>query len=439
MGSWKDPRLLLSFALACMSPACGGVVPGELDDAAALLGAAAASAREARREVIGTGDPALDVPAVQSAVAAGGEVTLVGTFDFGATGRVLITRDVDIRGKDRAVVKGGFFTFYSPLPPLPVPAPGPAIGIRDLVFDGALRSPIHLAYARSVEIHGNHIRNVRPFVTPPNPAVPIPGFALQAGIMLGTYHDYRPAAVPGAFTGRVTVSGNHLDLTGTAPAQTLCQGVFLGRGWGVTVRVAGNTISGCSRNAIEILDNARGEAGEGRIDVVENRIHAPAIGVPYPTPNRPNGIIIGWFFDPTGAIDPARNLPHRVAGNEIVCDGQFSTGIFANSAGVSIRENAISVAGTGAYGIALASPGGRLAENRIEGSGRAAIALLPFFPALPQITPAGNRLACNDVSGFTSSVADLILGGNANVVRGFEGSILDQGAGNQVRPGGECE
>jgi hypothetical protein len=389
--------------------------------------------------VTGTDDPALDVPAVQSAVAAGGKVTLAGTFDFGPEGRVVITRDVDIRGKDGATVKGGSFSFFSPLPALPIAGPGPAIGIRDLAFDGALRSPIHLAYARSVEVRGNHIRNVRPFVTPPNPAVPIPGFALQAGIMLGTYWAYRPAILPGAFTGRVTVSGNDLDLTGAAPAQTLCQGIFLGRGWGVEARIAENTIAGCSRNAIEVLDNVQDEAGHGRIEVVENRIHAPAIGVPYPTANRPNGIIIGWFFDPSGAIDAARNVPHRIAENEIVCDGQFSTGIFANSSGVAILENAIAVAGTGAYGIFLASPAGRLAENRIRGSGRAAMSLFPFFPALPQLTPRGNRLACNDVSGFASSVADLILAGNDNMVTGFSGSVLDQGTGNLMRTGGGCD
>jgi hypothetical protein len=439
MGNWTDSRLLLSFALVCVASACGGGIPGEAGGAAAIV-AAVASGRDTAQEVTGTGDPAVDVPAVQAAVTAGGKVTLVGTFDFGATGRVVISRDVDIRGKDGATVKGGFFTFLSPLPALPVTAPGPAIRIRGLSFDGALRSPIHVAYARSVEVRGNRIANVRPWVvTPANPAVPIPGFRLQQGIILGTYYAYPSAVVPGAFTGSVTVAGNDLEMTGDAPSQTLCQGIVLMRGWGVKARIAENNIVGCSRNAIEVLDNVRDEAGHGRIDVVENRIHAPAIGVPFPTANRPNGIIIGWFLDPSGAIDPARNVPHRVTENDVTCDGQFSTGIFANSTGVAIRENTVAVAGTGAYGIVLASPGGRLTENRFAGGGRAAMNLFRFFPALPQLTPGGNRLACNDVSGFTSSVADLILGGNDNLVTGFTGSVLDQGTGNQVLAGNECD
>jgi hypothetical protein len=440
MGNWMDSRLLLSFAIVFVASACGGGLPGEASGAAAIVAAASPSDRESGQEVTGTGDPAVDVPAVQAAVTAGGKVTLVGTFDFGATGRVVISRDVDIRGTDGATVKGGFFTFLSPLPALPITTPGPAIRIRGLSFDGALRSPIHVAYARSVEVRGNRIANVRPWVvTPANPAVPIPGFRLQQGIILGTYYAYPPAVVPGAFTGSVTVAGNDLEMTGDAPSQTLCQGIVLMRGWGVKARIAENTIAGCSRNAIEVLDNVRDQAGHGRIEVVENRIHAPAIGVPFPTPNRPNGIVIGWFFDPSGAIDPARNVRHRVAENDVTCDGQFSTGIFANTAGVAIAENRIAVAGTGAFGIALASPGGRLAENRIRGSGRAAMSLFPFFPSLPQLTPGGNRLACNDVSGFTSSVADLILAGNDNVVTGFTGSVLDQGTGNKFRAGTRCE
>jgi hypothetical protein len=438
MGSWRNPRLLVSFAFTCLLPACGGGLPGEANGAA-VQEAAALREREARQEVTGTGDPAVDVPAVQAAVTAGGEVKLSGTFDFGPAGQVVISRDVDIRGEDGATVKGGYFTFYSPLPALPIAAPGPAVSIRNLVFDGALRAPIYLAYARSVDVHKNRIRNVRPFVTPPNPAVPIPGFRVQAGVMLGTYYAYRPAVVPGAFTGRVTVSGNDLDMTGDAPAQTLCQGVLLTRGWGVKARITDNTIVGCSRNAIEVLDNLKDEAGHGRIDIAENRIHAPAIGVPYPSANRPNGIIAGWFFEPGGAIDPARNLEHHIVENDVTCDGQFSTGIFANTAGVAIVENRIAVAGSGAFGIVLSSPNGRVAENRISGSGLAAINLYPYFPAFPALTPSGNRLACDDVSGFTSAVADLLLSGNDNKVRGFTGSVLDKGTGNQVRAGGECE
>jgi len=49
--------------------------------------------------VAGHENAALDVPAVQAAVDAGGKVLLKGTFDFGVTGRVLLKKDVTICGE----------------------------------------------------------------------------------------------------------------------------------------------------------------------------------------------------------------------------------------------------------------------------------------------------------------------------------------------------
>ncbi len=418
--------------------ACGSGAP------TSGTGAGASAAREApHREspevhLTGAGDPALDVPAVQAAVTAGGRVRLAGTFDFGPQGQVVITRDVAIRGDDGATIRGGFQTFYSPLPPLPITAPGPSIAIRGLTFDGALRAPLHLAHARAVEVRGNRIRNVHPLVTPPNPAIPVPGFQVQAGILLGTYYAYRPAVVPGGFTGPVVVSGNEIEMTGSAPERTLCQGIFLSRGQGVRARIVGNTVSGCSRNAIEVLDNVLDSSGGGRIDIAWNHIHAPATGVPYPNPSRPNGIIAGWFFDPGGAVDPARNVPHRIRENDITCDGPQSAGIFASTAGARVAENRVALAG-GAHGIVVSSPGARIVENTVTGSGLGAIALVPFFPAVPAVRPDDGRLACNVVAGFTASDVDLWLAGDRNVVSGFTGSVRDTGAGNLFWPGEDCD
>lgn len=47
-----------------------------------------------------TGDPSIDIPALQAAVDAGGEILLRGTFNFGPFGRVNITTDdVTISGE----------------------------------------------------------------------------------------------------------------------------------------------------------------------------------------------------------------------------------------------------------------------------------------------------------------------------------------------------
>jgi hypothetical protein len=121
---------------------------------------------DAQIVVEGKNGPAVDVRAVQAAVDQDGKVVLKGAFDFGE-GRVTITKDVSIigepdqQGAARAKIKGGYWTFHSPMPAqMPPPAPGPRIAIRHIDFDGALWTPIRVARASGVSISGNRITNV---------------------------------------------------------------------------------------------------------------------------------------------------------------------------------------------------------------------------------------------------------------------------------------
>ena len=84
-----------------------------------------------------------------------------GTFDFGDKGRVNITKDVKIvgeadnKGSPLTKLKGGLWTLHSPLPAqLPPEIPGPKITIQNIHFDGALWTPIHLAYSSGTIITG---------------------------------------------------------------------------------------------------------------------------------------------------------------------------------------------------------------------------------------------------------------------------------------------
>ncbi|MBI5069502.1 MAG: hypothetical protein HZB56_14805 [Deltaproteobacteria bacterium] len=383
--------------------------------------------------LVGQSDPALDVPAVQAAVSAGGTVALSGVFDFGATGRVVLTRDVRIVGRRGAVVRGGQSSFLSPLPPLPVARPGPAIAITHLTLEGATYTPIHIGYASSVEVSHNTIRSVVPRF---NPAL---GFSAHAGVVVGTYSMLPPAVVPGAITGRVSIRHNAIEMSTPAPAATLCEGVFVNRTWGAQVRITGNTISDCARNSIETLDNHRDPAGDGGIEISHNWLRSQSVGVAWPNPFRPNGIVAGWFFDPTGAIDPARNAPYRISENRIDLEGAEATGIFAPTSGAVIDENRIAIAGANARGIVLGASDGLLAENDLAGSGRYAIDITPFYAAFPSVVADRNTVACNDVSRFQAGIADLHLAGNDNTVMGFAGTVLDTGTGNQVVGGSGCE
>ena len=169
--------------------------------------------------VEGTNNWPADIDNVQAAVNQGGNILLKGTFDFGNWAlptpsptpklRVTINKDVGIygetdkKGNPLTRINGGFFTFFSPLPvtPLvppiiqtpPLPSfyyqlpdtlpPGPKITVQGIHFDGALWTPIHIAYTSGANVSGNRITSVVPYG--PGPFDPsFPDFKyLSAGII----------------------------------------------------------------------------------------------------------------------------------------------------------------------------------------------------------------------------------------------------------------
>ncbi len=110
--------------------------------------------------VTGKNNAEYDVKAVQEAVDKGGTVLLKGTFNFGQKGRVNIKNDIEVMGESDSngrpltKIKGGFWTFHSPLPSteLPLPGPGPKMKIKNIHFDGATWTPMHFPYTSGSEI-----------------------------------------------------------------------------------------------------------------------------------------------------------------------------------------------------------------------------------------------------------------------------------------------
>jgi hypothetical protein len=424
---WRRSFVILGTLAAT---GCGGPATGELRaDAAAQ---AAQSRDEAQPTIVtGQGDATKDLPAVQAAVSAGGRVKLVGTFDFGADGKVVITRDVAISGGDGATVKGGRMSFYSPLPGAVAPAvPGPAISIQNLTFDGPLWTPIHVAYARSASIRHNRIRNVKPW-QPPGLA-----FAIQGGILVTTYFQSanKTLVFPGALTGEIEIRGNELDMTGPAPLGTVCQGINVVRAWGASIAVEGNTVLECSRSSIELIDNHLDERGKGHVLITRNRIQTATSGIGWPTPQTPDGIVAGWFYDITGATDPARNPRYHVVQNWIDARGVDATGIYSSSAGALLEGNRISLGGERAYGIATSAPETRLTGNVVTGEGLWAFGVFAY-PPVPSLVPTGVTSTCDRVREFTArntAGLDFLLKGNHNTVIGFNGTVLDGGTDNRI-------
>jgi hypothetical protein len=367
---------------------------------------------QAQITVVGQNNPAVDIQAVQRAVDQGGTINLKGTFDFGNEGRVNITKDVKIigetdnRGTPITKIKGGFWTFHSPLPAqLPPTAPGPKIAIQSIHFDGALGSVIHLAYSSGAAITGNKMTNIRPKASD-SPIFGKTGLNFQHGIFCGTPYAQQFATrkyIPDAFNGPLTITDNDIDMTNDVPTKTMAQGVMVIWTTGVNAQIQRNSVINCSRNSIETIDNYLGKDGSGMIVIKDNKIVTSIEGIPVPTPL---GILVGWFLDISGGLDPQRNPKYFIVNNAIRTRGKTSVGIVVFSDGAVVVNNAILSEGAEAASLGILSSDGYIAYNRMEGvSSRPAVMVRPWVP----LKGSKNVFVDNDLRRFKSSAADVVF------------------------------
>ena len=386
--------------------------------------------------VTGENNAEIDVKAVQTAVDKGGSVLLKGVFNFGQKGRVNIKNDVEVigesdgEGKPLTKITGGFWNFHSPLPTteLPLPGPGPKMKIKNIHFDGATWTPMHFPYTSGAEISGNKITNVHPFPIP----VKWPGgekLLVTAGALLGTYFAHKEKNLPGAVTGNLIFNNNKVDLKCKKPEITMGQGAFYIRTWGATIEIKGNTIRNVSRNSIESLDNYLDEEGRGSVLIAENNIVTPAVGIPFPGPETPSGIVVGWFADISAASDPKRNSKITVIRNFVQANGETSRGIVSTTNGTAILGNRVEVkGGSKSSGITQVGSNAFIARNKIDGTGAFALRAVTY----KDLKGSGNTFAWNDVSEFKASAADFLCVGNKNTLVGAKCNVVDKGKANKM-------
>jgi len=379
--------------------------------------------------ISGQNNPAVDVPAVQAAVDQGGMVRLKGTFDFGTTGSVAITKDVDIAGEKGTLIKGGRLTFNAKVPDqLPPVNPGPKVNIRDIHFDGATFAPIHLAYICGAVVQGNKITNV---IT----VKYTPVMDTNTGVIVGP-RVLRPTAyVPGVATGTIIIKDNEIDVTPANLSKTMGWGVFVAWTTGANLIVIHNVISGAGRAAVGSLDNYLGPDGTGKTLIAHNQITTPTEGFYYPTKCAPNGIMAGWYFDMSGTFDPTKNAPIEVSHNKITTNGKWSNGIIVSHNGVIVNGNDVKLIGgqlPDSRGIASMCPNVRAVGNKV--SGTAAIGF--YFFAWAPCTSSNGYYVDNNLNDFTGLSADLhfVVGANNNIWIGPYHSLVDKGTGNQFYP-----
>jgi hypothetical protein len=243
--------------------------------------------------------------------------------------------------------------------------------------------------------------------------------------------DKRGQYQPRAVVGTVAIADNDIDLSTESPTKTMAQGIFVFGTTGINARIARNTITDCARNSIEVLDNYLSDDGGGFIVIQDNKIVTATEGVALPSPQTPNGIVVGYFRDMSAAVDPRRFIRHVVLHNSVRTRGKTSVGINVGTDGALVRNNHVTTEGPEAHAIRARGSNTYIGRNRIEGSGAFGLYLVPTAP----MTASGNEVEGNDFEQFKATVVEVMVekGANDNLIVGTSGTVSDLGTGNEIR------
>jgi hypothetical protein len=378
--------------------------------------------------VVGTGNPDVDIPAVQTAVNQGGAVTLEGRFSFDrpptiptplVPATILVSTSVVISGARHASIEAGTIPFY-------VEAPGATVTIQNLHFVRPTNSAILVDAVSGLTIVSCKIEGIVPVPNKPS-----------SGLWISTMGSALPTpnqpGHPEKISGRLVVANNEIDGTGgTAADNTLGITVF-GVGQSpdnqVDIYVSGNEV----RNITEPAINFRRIGGRAHVE--ENVIATGTLLGTAPRPEAIRVVNIGSYViadnsircewpDPDaigiGVFSQFADWPMEdavVVDNEVIMSPPEGMVFGAFSAGIDIR------------GFAQDNV---VANNRIRGRARAAVAVDAFSGG----TPDNTAFLLNRVDDFDAAVADMIVGtGVTNtLILGQRGTIDDQGINTAILP-----
>jgi hypothetical protein len=382
--------------------------------------------------VVGTGDSTRDIPAVQAAVDQGGRVCLQGDFAF----ELVPTHDRTIVVKNAVVISGAAddegtrATIVGGSTPFSVEAPGASVTIQGLRFDRTVRAALTVRAAGGVVIANCVIGHVEPTFTP----AADPRTKVNAGILVFPLH-----APPENVSGNVSIIDNDIDLGGTD----------INRGFGiqiissgkspdkeVDVHVSGNQI----RNTVAISIDMRDIAGRAEVD--RNVITTGAIGGACcgSVGGGPNALVGGIRCLGTGSYTITHNTVDSAFGNAAGIRVQSRNGsrpvthalVFDND--ITMSADAGTVFGTESAAIEIrgAANDNVVAHNRIHGSARFALSVVPESPNIP----SNNSFLMNHERDFAPSIADVFVGQGVmnTIIIGPQRTIVDLGVGTIFTP-----
>src|SRR5215472_3758375 len=371
---------------------------------------ALAASAAAQTVVVGTGNPHIDVPAVQAAVDRGGQVILKGHFSFNRPptivpalpgfpfplATVLVSKGVDISGtqdEEMATIEGGTLPFE-------VEARGSAVTIQGLSFVGAKGAAINVLAVSGLVIASCKIEGVKPLDF------------LSNGIAITTTSHPPSPAQPGHpewVSGTLLIVNNDINMAGGTSLDNTLGIIIFSVGVPkaeVEAYISGNTIRNTTGRSINLYQIG------GRAYIERNRITTSTIigdaHVPF---GRGTDVI---HVTGTGLYLVAGNLVHSrwAAGTGIRVQGQFAewpiTGavIVDNDVNMEALEGAafddnsaaIDVRGYAEDNIAL--------NNGIRGRARAALVVAVNQPA---VVSANNHFVLNRLHEFDGSLADVFV------------------------------
>lgn len=393
----------------------------------------AADGRQTR--VVGTGNPAIDVAAVQAAVDRGGIVVLEGTFSFRQpptkpiagifasaqhpnprAAQVLVSKAVTISGV--ADARGTLTTIDGGAFPLYVDAPGAHVTIRGLRFVRPIRAAILVHTVHGLEIASNRIEGVEPFG------------GVAEGVNINTSGNLpQPGGLanPEGVSGNLSIRFNVIDVTGAAPGESALGIVVLSVGQSpnaeVTLDIVGNTIRNTTSTAINI------RRVNGRVRVLGN-------GMTTSSAPAPNGSEVVRLVN-TGA--------YLMSDNTITCSWVDGVGIAVFSQfgewpmqGAIIEGNRVNMlpppgSAPGDSSAAIEVRGYARSDvvryNTIRGSGRTALGVDVFRGGVPEDI----AFIDNHVDDFHASLASAVVGRGVLRTRLVRpGTVVDHGEGTRI-------
>jgi Right handed beta helix region len=348
--------------------------------------------------VTGTGNPVLDIAAVQAAVDRGGSVVLRGHFSFDSPparrgklpdlmAMVVVSKAVAISGDwdshgEMTAIEGGEIPFA-------VEARGAEVRIERLRFVRPKLYAIFVDQAAGLAIESCTIENVEPRQPPGNSSGLTSALGIYVSTVLGLPNPQQPG-IPANVFGKLAILNNRISV-GRAPdhgigIMVVNVGVLENP---VEVDISGNTIRDTAQkgiNVTQIVGEARLERNSivTAVDVGHGggrtaAIHCGGTGSYRIAHNRID------VADPNGAGIRLRGYPKLGASIEraIVTDNDLT---------MSAPEG--SVLGVGSVGIEVmgVSRGNLVAGNRIRGRARVALSVAPDQAG----DPVGNTFDRND-------------------------------------------